>query len=643
MKNRTLILSGIGLGLALSNAVQADYHNLDDLVVTAGLLPIESEKLGRAHTVLTGADLEKNQYRYVADALRTVPGLAVSRTGSFGGLTQVRVRGSEANHVLVLIDGIEAGATSQGEYDFGGLQVANIERIEVLRGPQSAFYGSNATSGVIHIITKGGTRNEHKFSAQTEVGTDSTLLTRLGYLGGGEDFDLSLSGSFRRTDGFNISSFGHEKDGDENTTWNGKANWDITADTSVNLSLRYVDRDSETNSQDFSSPSGAPTQGLVIDTDNYTQTRELYWALGLDQAFLDGAFVTKTRFEYTDTERRNYGTSSASGNNGRRNHLSHQGSYSFATPGFYNAKHSLTAALEGEREYYRNVFPSRASQIARQERSSFGYAAEYKGEFADRLFISAALRNDENSDFDDASTYSTSVAYLFPQTDTRLHGSYGKGITNPSFSEQFGFFPDSFIGNPDLEPEENKGWDLGIEQSFFAERLIVDLTFFKERLRNEIATNFAPPSFVASPINQEGVSKRRGVELSAQLDLTDQLYLTGSYTYLEATDPSGLEEVRRPMHTGALNLSYTFNSRTSFFVDAIYNGKTQDLEFVNATPESRVEMDDYVTVNIGGDYQINESVQVYGRIENLFDEDYQEVFSFNTPGVEGFVGLRATF
>lgn len=641
-KKQSFLFGTAGLSLVMALSVQADSHNLDTLVISAGLLPVESEKLGRAHTLITTEELETSQNRYVADALRSVPGLSVSRSGSFGGLTQIRVRGSEANHVLVLIDGVEVASTSGGEFDFGGLQLADIERIEVLRGPQSAFYGSNATSGVIQIITKGGLRNDSQFTAKTELGTDDTVLASLGVRGGGDNYDLALSGSFRRNDGFNISDFGSEDDGDENTTINSKLNWDMTEDVSLDLSLRYVDRESDSDDQDFAYPS-TPTQGLVIDTNSSTATEEYYGAMGLNWSLFDGRIVQKTRAEFTDIERRGLNSGSDNGNDDRRYHLSHQGTYFFDSPQFHNAKHSLTAAIEAERESYTNAFPGSADQAKKQERDLIGYAAEYKGEFAEQLFISSAVRHDDNEDFKDAFTYSVSAAYVWPESGTRLHGSFGKGVTNPTFYEQFGYSPSRFVGNPDLKPEENRGWDLGIEQSFFNDQLTLDLTYFSERLKNEINTEYLP-GFVSTPVNLQGVSERQGIELSVQIDVTKNLFVRGSYTYLDAKDPSGLEEVRRPMHSGALNLTYGFDTnRGEVFLDAIFNGEAQDLEFIYTTPESRVTLDNYVTVNLGAGYQLTDTLKVYGRIENLFDEEYEEVFGYNTQGAAGFVGLKATF
>jgi vitamin B12 transporter len=642
MTHKFALVSLVGLGLTAASLAHAEETELDEIVISAGRLPVEEEKVGRAYTVITSEELERSQTRYLADALRSVTGLAVSRTGSHGGRTQVRIRGSEANHVLVLIDGVEVAATSSGEFDFGGLQVANIERIEVLRGPQSALYGSNATSGIIHIITKGGERGERNTTVQTEIGSDGTALANLGLSGGNERLDYAFSGAFRRNDGFNISDFGSEKDGDRNLTLNSKVRADITDDLQFDANIRYVNRRSETDDQDFSWPYTS-TQGLVIDSDGYTKTREFYAGAGLTWSLLDGQFVQKLRGEYTNLETRGLASSSEYGDDGERLHLGYQGTVFFDTPDFANAKHSLTGAAEWERETYKNAYPTYTSQEGTKERDLYGFAIEYQGEFWDSLFLNSALRYDKNDAFDDAITFSTGLAYVIEETGTRLHSSVGTGVTNPTFFEQFGYIPSMFTGNENLKPEKNFGWDIGVEQKLFDERLTVDVTYFNERLTDEIYTAYAA-DFTATPANMGGVSKRQGIELSASLAVTDSLQVKATYTYLDATDPDGDIEVRRPKHSGSVNVTQSFQEgRGHFFIDAIFNGEMEDNEYIYSNSIDRVTLDDYVLVNIGADYQLTDTFTVYGRIENLFDVEYEEVYGYNTAGITGFVGMKASF
>lgn len=643
IKIRTVLWMATMLITIPINIGHTEELELGEVVISAGRNPIAAEQVGRAYTIISNKTLEENQVRYVADALRKVPGLAVSRTGGIGGPTQIRIRGSEANHVLVLIDGVEAATNSSGEYDFAGLQASNIERVEVIRGPQSALYGSNATSGVIHIITKAGKRDGHEITMQTELGSDKTLLGSLSFRTGGENFDVALSGIHQRTDGFNISNFGSEDDGSRNTTFNGKVNWDLTDHLKFNANFRYVNRHSDTDDQDFAFPE-TPTQGQVIDTlDSYGKLREFYGGAGLTWNMFDDHLTQKLRAKITDVMQRGQSNKRQNGNDNKRYHISYQSTLSFATPTFANAKHNVTGAIEWKRETFRNKFPSNPSQFPLQQRDLYGYIGEYKGEFFEHLFLSAAIRYDQNDFFEDSLTYSTSAAYLMDKTNTRFHASLGTGVTNPTFYEQFGFIPSSFIGNSQLEPEKNFGWDIGITQKLWDERLNLDVTYFNERLKDEIQTRFLP-NFTSTPVNLAGTSKRQGLEVSADITPFDNLTMQASYTYLDAQEPDGQAEVRRPKHSGALNVTYRFaNDRASFFADAIYNGSMEDREFINKTPRDRVKLDNYILVNIGANYQLSEDLQIYGRIENLFDEDYEEVFGYKTQGRTAFIGIKAKF
>ncbi len=636
------LASTVGAGAQDLDAAADTTTKLDRILVTAGRTPVEQEKSGRAFTVITGAELEERQVRYVADALRHVPGFAVSRSGPYGGPTQVRVRGAEANHLLVMIDGVEVSETSSGEFDFGSLLVDDIERIEVLRGPQSAFWGSNAMAGVVNIITKRGERNGFRVTGRSEGGTDGTFLGGVALSGGGENYDVALSGVFRRTDGFNVSRFGGEKDGVRNATLNGKFTIDLTPQLTIDGTVRFVDRHSDTDPQDFTP--GSPTYGLVIDGDEATATQEFFGSLGATHVALDGALTQRLRFSGSDTHRDNFQDIGDSWSDGNRYNGLYQASYGFDTPGLLGATHLVTGGYEWERETFR---PSHLTETFSRDTHSF--VGEYRGAFLDNLSLNAALRHDRNDGFGDATTYSLSGAWFVPQSGTRFHASVGTGVTNPTFFEQFGYVPASFAGNPNLIPEESFGWDVGIEQRFFDGMLVTDVTYFNQDLTNEITTVFGgPPDFLSSPINQDGKSRRQGVELSATLDLLNGFRATASYTYTDSTEQivaggARLREVRRPRHAAALNASYSFyDDRALLFGEVVYNGEMEDNVFVPSLAP-RVTLDDYTVVNIGGSFRINDSLQVFARIENLFDADYEEVFSYSTPGRTAFVGIRGTF
>lgn len=607
---------------------------LEPILITGGRTPIEQEKSGRAFTVITGEELEQRQIRYVADALRLVPGFSVSRTGSAGGHTQIRIRGAEANHLLVMIDGIEVSETSSGEFDFGSLIVHDIDRIEVLRGPQSAFWGSNATAGVVNIITKRGERNGWQTSAKTEAGTDGTFFSGASLSGGEKNYDLALSAAFRRNDGFNISDFGDEKDGVRNTTLNGKAFVDLTPNLTLDGTIRYVDRKSDTDPQDFLS-------GLVLDANDWTATEEVFGSLGATFVSLGGALTQKARFTGSDVYREGVDNGFFSWNDGSRYNGTYQATYDFSTPALLAARHKLTGGYEWERETF---LPSHLEE--RLERETNSLIGEYRGEFLDQLYLSAAIREDRNDGFENATTYSISGAWRIPNSETRLHASVGTGVTNPTFFEQFGFTPSVFEGNPNLTPEKSFGWDVGIEQGFFGRRLVVDVTYFNQNLTDEIALVMGDE--LLTVINRSGESLRQGIEVSATINLANGFMATATYTYTDATEQTvaggpRLDELRRPQHAGSLSASYVFfDDRARIFGEAVFNGEMEDNSFVPGTPP-RVTLDSYTVVNIGGSFKFTENLEGFGRVENLFDEEYEEVFGYNTPGRIAYIGLRGKF
>ncbi|MCO5064224.1 MAG: TonB-dependent receptor [Rhizobiaceae bacterium] len=644
----TSIVCGASLLLLPGRAAAQEEEptELAPVLVTEGLTPVEQEKSGRAYTVITGEQLEQNQIRYVADALRQVPGFAVSRTGSFGGFTQVRVRGAEANQLLVMVDGVEANEPSSGEFDFGSLLVEDIDRIEILRGPQSAFWGANASAGVVNIITKRGARDGWRTSARSEIGTDGTFLGGLALSGGSGNFDAALSGAFRRTDGFNISDFGDEKDGDRNTTLNGRFNADLSETLSVDATLRYVDRKSDIDPQDFSYVGWfpGPNYGLVVDGDDYTATREFYGSIGGTLVALDGALTQKARFSGSDTHRDNESQGVPTYDDGNRYNGSYQASYRFDTPGALDAHHQITGGYEWQRETYA---PSHLTETF--ERDSNSLVGEYRGAFLEQFFLNAALRRDFNDAFQDATTYSVSGAWKVPDTQTRLHASVGTGVTNPTFFEQFGYIPATFVGNPGLKPEKSFGWDIGVEQGFFDRRLVADVTYFNQNLTDEMATVYGgPPDYPSTPVNLDGESKRQGVEISATLNLMNGFSTTATYTYTDSTQQqtSGgerVQELRRPKHSGSISAAYTFHEdRARVFADVTFNGEMLDNSFLGGltTP---VTLDSYTVVTVGGSYRFNDRLEATARIENLFDEEYEEVFGYNTPGRTAFIGLKGSF
>ncbi|MCI4662369.1 MAG: TonB-dependent receptor [Neomegalonema sp.] len=597
---------------------------IGDVIISGGRVPVDAQSYARANTVITAEDLERRQVTSVADALRLAPGLQVSDAG---GQASLRIRGSEANHVLVLIDGVETADSASG-FDFSFLTADNIERIEVLRGPQSALYGAGATAGVVNIITKRGLRKDVSASVMVEGGTAPAKAGSVLLLGGTETADGALSISWRDDEGWDLSGDDGEKDGRENLTLNFRGSADLGERVHLRGNARYTDRKSEFDSTQFGC---GDSDCYVIDGSGVTEGSDLTLGLAADIDTLGGALVHTPSLGYARSENDLTTDFGPADNETSTLKAGYQASYSF---GAYD-EHSVTGALEFKRESFQNSYAGGDTK----EREALGYVLEYQGEPMDALFVQAGLRFDQNADFKDALSWSASASYAVPFHPTRLHASIGQAQTNPTFFEQFGFIPGEFTGNPDLAPEKNFGFDIGIEQRFWADRALIDVTYFNERLRDEIT------GFGTTVINEDGTSKRQGVEVSLRVRPIDPLTLGFSYTWLDATDPDGTREVRRPRHAASADIAYRFfDERAQIGAVATYFGDNLQSDFGDASFTSpKVQHDGYFVIDLNASFKVSDGVELFGRVENLLDEDYEEVRGYTSQPRQGFVGLRAKF
>ncbi|GGO53739.1 vitamin B12 transporter [Roseovarius pacificus] len=656
---------GVLATLFLTTAASAqETVELDPIIVSGGLTPVEAKKYGRAATVLTSEDLEARGTQYVADVLRQVPGLSVSRTGSFGGLTQVRLRGHEGNHTLVLIDGVDVAAPNQGEYDFGGLIAADIERIEVIRGPQSALYGSNAIGGVISITTKRAEEPGVSGRFGTEVGSDGTTQLDFALRARGERGELSFSAARRDTGGFDVSQTpggGGDDDGDENKTYNLTGRLFLSDTVTIGATLRHTDRISDFDTFNFAAPTAA---GLVTDSIANAEVQETFGSVFAEADLWGGRMSNRLTLSFADIDRQGRDGTGAKNqdNTGTRRKVAYQGTVALDAATLDAANHTLTFGAEWERLTYRENDPTvvfNPGQLIRQEREQTAYVLEYQGDFGNGLSTQISVRHDDNDKFRDFTTYAAGASYLLPNGTTRLHASYGTGVQNPTLIEQFGFYAD-FVGNPDLKPEQSEGWDIGVEQQFWDGRGIIDLTYFDETLTDEIGSRFDPVLNASVPVNNTGTSTRKGIEAAARLDVTDRLDLSLAYTWLDASEPvPGLFggtrdaiEIRRPEHEISLGINYALpNDRTRLRLDAthvagLYDSDFKTASFISGNPADdfdRVKLKDYTVVNLGFTHDINDRVQLNGRITNLFDENYEELEGYGTQGRTMYLGVSARF
>lgn len=582
-------------------------------------------------TVITPEDLDQRQTRDIADILRDIPGVAVA---GIAGQTQIRLRGSEANHVLVLVDGIEVSDPFAGEFDIGTLQADIGARLEVLRGPQSALYGPDAIGGVIAYESARGSA-EPGFAARIEGGTQGTINGALRYGAFGTGWDASLSAVVVSTDGQPNARGGLRDIGRDSYTLAGKGSVEVTETLTLRAAARLIRTEGQTNDSDFNRTS--PTFGFTIDSPGVTFTNEAIYALvGARAELLDGRWTHDLSAQVAAVDRETdspFGLTSAS--EGDRVKASYVTAFRLAD------EHSLTFAADWERESFRNALAASGGFTGRRAVEQTGFVGEYRYS-GDAFDLSAAIRHDINDLFRDATTFRLGAGYRLTDT-TRLRAAAGSGVKNPGFFELYGFVDGRFIGNAALRPEKSTGWEVGLDQQL-GDSASLAVTWFDSTLEGEIFTTFPAPAFIATPANRTTQSDQRGVEVSVNARLADQWSLDAAYSYLDAEE-NGVEEVRRPAHIASMALNWSApGDAASATLVVRYNGETPDLAFTDPSFRPvRVTLDDYTLVNFNAQVKLTDSLNAFARVENLLGERYEQVFSFVSPGRSAAVGVEARF
>ncbi|NNL86920.1 MAG: TonB-dependent receptor, partial [Myxococcales bacterium] len=505
---RTALRLLSNLAFCLLLASHGGRASADERVGVGSLTPRARAELGSSVTVIDREEIERRGVAFASDLLREVPGVAVNRTGSFGSLTQVRIRGSEGNHTLVMIDGIEVNdPANNDEFDFGNLLTQDIERIEVLRGPQSALYGSESIGGVINVITRELPEGVHG-EVQVEAGSFGTRRVNAILGGGGVDWRLTGSVNFLDTHGISDSPAGGERDGYRNHTYNLRGMARLAPSLQVGGTLRYGREDHERDEQTFM---GLPTDGLIVNSRDHSNGEHGSGRAWAQLSLFEDRWVHRLEASKLDTKRdeRDDGLLQSETRGDKRRYR-YQTTVSLDALG---AAHSLTGAFEHEQNRFDNraFTPSLLGSDQSRKIDSNSWIGEYRIGFRDALFVSGSLRRDDNDRFDDATSYRATLSYTAPWKYTRFHASYGEGVQNPGMFELFGFFSDFFKGNPNLKPETSEGWEIGLEQELFAGAATFGLTYFEADLEDEIdGFVFDPTSFLFTAENILGRSEREG-------------------------------------------------------------------------------------------------------------------------------------
>jgi vitamin B12 transporter len=610
-----------------------------------GEIGVPAAEIGSAVTVVTGQELRDRQIRNGADALRSLPGVHVNRNSTPGSVTEVRIRGAENNQTLVLIDGVVANDPSSGAYDFSDLSTADIERIEVIRGAQSVIYGTGAVGGVVNIITRGG-RGPARVTIATEAGSFRTRALTLGASAGSERIWGSLTYDARKAGGFNIAPFGSERDGWGLETFSFRGGVQIMPGLIVDGSLRLSRKSGDRDGFGGGTP-GTPS--IAVDDPSHFTSNVLLGGVRARWETFGGGLTHELRATFndtntTDTDLMFPASPFLSKFDSTARTYSYLGTLQLpGTPAIFT--HAISGLIEWNEESFTPL--GDFTDGLRRSRDRLAFAGEWRGTFADQFHLTAGIRHDDNSTFEDFTSWRMTAAWqvpgMTPGVGLRPHASVGTGFKAPTFFEQFGSIPSFFTPNPDLLPEESFGWDAGIELSLWRGSVVLDVTYFSSEIENKIARN---PAFTPTLINLPGTSHRDGVEVSAKYRPWPFLTFGAAYTYLDATDPDGDREVRRPRHSGRVDIEATFaNGRGRNFFSAVYNGRMDDLAFVNGPPFGLsfiAPLESTWRLTVGAAYELRPGWEIFGRIENTTNDRGMEVFGYAQPGIAAYAGMRLT-
>jgi len=630
-------------------------------VFGASNVPLEAPRVGSAVTVITAEDIANQGAASVPDVLRLVPGVAVNQSGGRGSLTQTRVRGAESNQVLVVVDGIPINDVNSGDADLANLPVDSIARIEVIRGPQSGIWGPNAQAGVISITTKSGRGlAKPELTARIEGGSFGTLQGSASVRGAQGPFHAAISISGLRSGGFVVAPGTTRPNGSDMGSLSAKIGAEFADWFDVEGVFRMVSRSGFYNPGNTAFGPGFvadPNYGFLAAGIGRNTANDIQGRVAATAKLLDGAWThrfsadtsqqsTNARDSYVSA----FGFLESQGfwSRTERNRAEYRSAYTFETPGLLGARHTVVGGADITREHFRYYYESDGffGPFVNDTYAGAGRSRERKGLFGEYLVslptglsLSGALRQDWNSAFRNALTWRVTAAQTLG-TSTKLHASIGKGVTNPTFFELFGFFA-NFTGNPTLRPEHSIGWDAGIEQRWFGGKLVTDVTYFRASVRDAIVQSGG------TAINLPFETTRQGVEVAVTARPLGWLSITGSYTYTDTQSAElvggvyvGKEALRRPRHAASLSAVATLpDDKTKVTVTVAHNGTMRD-SFFGPAGATDVRLGAYTLVGAQISHELNSNATVYVRGENLFGQRYQEVFGYQGPSAAVYAGMR---
>jgi vitamin B12 transporter len=607
---------------------------IPEIVVTPYYSPTLLSRTGSSITVIPREQIARSSPASLSQVLRSIPGVTVIESGGPGATAEVRLRGAETGHTLVLIDGVRVNdfATARDDFDFSLISPHDIERIEILRGPQSAIYGSDAIGGVVNIVTRKGARDTHKGSASVEGGSYGTHAESASTSMSRGDMSLRLGGSHYFTRGFSRRGDRDANEPDSYEKWAGsfRAAYAPTdgpqAEVGLTGSMVHADYDAAGSS------AAAANAANTVDKTLLSGFARLTWpnaGSGLEHSLMVfGAYSARDNIERAPP------TPSIPESHFRSRSLGAEYK-SVADIGHFG---TLTLGGRIEHEAAENFAPSGGFSGFTGAKTLYALFAEDKIDLGDRLYLALSGRYDGEADGGGFLTGRTTAVYDLSEYGTRLKASAGTGAKRPTayMLANNAFQAMSYGGvELNLRPEQSFGVDAGIEQTLHDGRIRLTATGFYNRYRDLLTTQTlnAPFDFAYVNLNR---AMTAGLEATGEIDIVrGVLSIGGAYTYLHSEDAKGKPLARRPRHTGSVSVAFTPREEAEATLKAVYVG-----ERFNSSGGTGVVLPAYWRVDLEASLALTPQTKVFARIENLLDARYQDPGGFNTPGLSAYLGLR---
>lgn len=608
----------------------------EPIIVTGAGLSTPLEDSPSSVSVLTEQELIDGQYRNASAALRQIPGVDVVQSGGLGGNSSIFIRGGNSEHTLVLLDGIELNnpATTNRAFNLANLTLENIERIEVIRGPQSTIYGSDAMGGVINLVSKRAKQGVHT-SLSSEAGSYNST-TQVGSVSYGSKV-LDLSTGITRQDIGGISSadarFGNsEQDDYQNTSVTNRLRFAPTEDLEATNTLRFTR--SHINLDNGGGVGFDDPNRIMLNNELFTRgdvTAKLYGGTVRPSAYISYTRHALEDDNSIDTTREDGSDVLDSAYNGDIVTVGSKVAWDASDLVAFQSG----VETQGERasSYFKSdgaYGPYEENFYGREARTNSAYF-ESKFKYDESVFLDAGLRHDNHSIFGGKTTFKVAPAIRLAEL-TKLRGSVGTGFKAPSLVQLY-----SSYGNRDLGAESSTGWDIGLEQGIVKDLLSTSLTFFRNDYSDLIT--FDPATFRSANIAR---ANTEGFEVGLNYDPTDPLSFRLAYTYTDTeNEESGAGLLRRPRNKAAFTTVYTPTKRLRAQLQWRVYSSRFDSDFA-AYPPERVSLSGYGLLDLALSYQVVDDVEIFGRVDNIFDQEYQEVLGFGAMGAAAYAGVKVS-